>query len=433
MLKYNSSLEILILAHCGLSSKAMPYIGPGLEENKRLMLLDLCKNPLGKGLAVLAPHIGKNRQLVEVMLSDCGVELEGAEALRDALRSNSNIIHVGLSGNKVCKRDWEELTAHTSSIGTMISIDSVGRGMSGAGITASGAGTVVLWVPANATANGFDPASVYGTSNALVGSSLIAANFKTNLQIMNSKSHINISGNSWTPLSAIFNHLDVTRPGTRGYSGMCMNGSGSSMSGASGAPGSRKSIGSGSHPGDPLSRAGSAGLLQGSILAKGSVTLGASRLRTNSGMVGMNSVTSTPRSGAGVSPFSVSAPPGSSAAAAITAAAAAAGVAVSPVSSQLPESRLKLVATPTKLVRGKSRFGEAGPLPELPPQSLMLPSGPLDKRGTAPAAAAGAAASGGADIAGGKRKGGAATPNQSSAKKSNLSGPGKAPAVSVAG
>ena len=68
-----------MLSHCGLTLKAMEYLGPGLGANQRLNLLDLSGNHAigGKGAAVLASSLLINGALAELSLRDCDVDEEG--------------------------------------------------------------------------------------------------------------------------------------------------------------------------------------------------------------------------------------------------------------------------------------------------------------------------------------------------------------------
>jgi hypothetical protein len=49
--------------------------------------------------------------------------LSGAVALKEALRTNTGLVHLDIGSNRVKRNDWEEMVKHESTIKALVSVD----------------------------------------------------------------------------------------------------------------------------------------------------------------------------------------------------------------------------------------------------------------------------------------------------------------------
>ncbi|XP_058632616.1 NACHT, LRR and PYD domains-containing protein 3-like isoform X1 [Onychostoma macrolepis] len=96
-------LEKLTLWSCGVTDEGCAALSSALRSNSHLRELDLSGNKLGDaGLKLISDGLKDPRcKLEKLWLSYCGVTDEGCAALSSALRSNSHLRELGLTGNKL--------------------------------------------------------------------------------------------------------------------------------------------------------------------------------------------------------------------------------------------------------------------------------------------------------------------------------------------
>ncbi|XP_048051929.1 NACHT, LRR and PYD domains-containing protein 12-like isoform X2 [Megalobrama amblycephala] len=96
-------LEKLKLIQCNITDKGCAALASALRSNSHLRELDLTVNKIGdEGLMLLSDGLmDPNCKLEKLMLSQCNITAEGCAALVSALRSNSHLRELDLSMNKI--------------------------------------------------------------------------------------------------------------------------------------------------------------------------------------------------------------------------------------------------------------------------------------------------------------------------------------------
>ncbi|XP_048036227.1 NLR family CARD domain-containing protein 3-like isoform X3 [Megalobrama amblycephala] len=96
-------LEKLTLWNCNITDEGCAALASALRSNSHLRELDLTENKLGcRGLTLLSDGLkDPHSKLEKLKLYDCGITAEGGAALATTLRSNSHLRELDLTWNKI--------------------------------------------------------------------------------------------------------------------------------------------------------------------------------------------------------------------------------------------------------------------------------------------------------------------------------------------
>ena len=97
----NTTFPKISLSQCGISEKEGKAIGDALMVNRYLQVLDLHGNPISTGVVHIAESLKRNRSLLKINLSACGLTEKGAESLAISLKENNSLQTLILSWNNL--------------------------------------------------------------------------------------------------------------------------------------------------------------------------------------------------------------------------------------------------------------------------------------------------------------------------------------------
>ncbi|XP_048018293.1 ribonuclease inhibitor-like isoform X3 [Megalobrama amblycephala] len=102
-LKDHCKLEKLMLRYCDITAEGCAALASALRSNSHLRELDLTGNKIGgQGLTLLSDGLEDSHcKLEKLWLYDCYITAEGCAALASALRSNSHLRELNLSKNNI--------------------------------------------------------------------------------------------------------------------------------------------------------------------------------------------------------------------------------------------------------------------------------------------------------------------------------------------
>ena len=111
LVKNTCELKTLILHDCTLDSSALGELAIGLTKNTSVQTLDLSKNLIRRpgvhglntfaGLQAFAEMLATSTSLLYVNLANCRLRDRGADSLHEALKANSCLQTLDLSGNMI--------------------------------------------------------------------------------------------------------------------------------------------------------------------------------------------------------------------------------------------------------------------------------------------------------------------------------------------
>ncbi|XP_048011233.1 NACHT, LRR and PYD domains-containing protein 3-like isoform X2 [Megalobrama amblycephala] len=108
----HSKLEKLKLYDCGITAEGGAALATTLRSNSHLRELDLTWNKIGGGgLILLSDGLDPHCKLEKLMLRYCNITTVGCAALASALRSNSHLRELDLSGNNLRHASVKSLSA----------------------------------------------------------------------------------------------------------------------------------------------------------------------------------------------------------------------------------------------------------------------------------------------------------------------------------
>jgi Ran GTPase-activating protein (RanGAP) involved in mRNA processing and transport len=105
-LSMNTNLRALALSDCGVQVKGAEALGISLTKNTSLLSLDLSRNHgvTRYGAVCLANGLERNSGLETLNCAGCSMGMAGATAVAKMLQTNTTLIHLNMSGNPTDKR-----------------------------------------------------------------------------------------------------------------------------------------------------------------------------------------------------------------------------------------------------------------------------------------------------------------------------------------
>jgi hypothetical protein len=110
-IKYNESIEELILNKINLNSEFMDTFLPGVESNINLRLLDVSNNPLKDSVKMFGEFFAPFGQLTEIKLNNCDINDDNLRDLLHSLKSNTSVKTLEINNNEITKLSCENIQA----------------------------------------------------------------------------------------------------------------------------------------------------------------------------------------------------------------------------------------------------------------------------------------------------------------------------------